>query len=108
MMERAAAILEWLVSLPDWLLYLLIGLAAAIENIIPPLPADTFIVIGGVVAGAGNVDPKILFLVVWLANVSTALLVYWVGKHYGTRFFQGRLGKFLLAPAQVGALERAY
>jgi membrane protein DedA with SNARE-associated domain len=108
MTDRAAAIFEWLVSLPGWLLYLMVGMAAAIENLVPPLPADTFVVLGGVLAGAGHADSRLLFLVVWVGNVSSALLVYWIGFHYGSGFFQGRLGRFLLAPAQVTALERAY
>ena len=33
MVERAGAFLEWLLSIPDPLVYLLVGLAAALENI---------------------------------------------------------------------------
>jgi len=102
------ALLRWLVAIPDALLYLLIGSAAAIENLVPPFPGDVIVVIGGVIAGAGGADPAILFLVVWLANAGSALFVYAVGRRYGPGFFQGRLGRFLLAPAQVDTLSVAY
>jgi membrane protein DedA with SNARE-associated domain len=108
MRDSAEAVLSWLVAIPDALLYLLIGFAAAIENLIPPFPGDVVVVIGGVIAGAGDADPTILFLVVWLANAGTALLVYALGRRYGAGFFQGRLGSFLLAPAQVDTLSIAY
>lgn len=108
MTERAGLILEWLVALPEWLIYLLVGLAAALENIIPPIPADVIVVIGGVIAGAGQSNVFILFLAVWVGNVSSALATYGLGRRYGRSFFDGRLGSFLLAPRQVAALERAY
>lgn len=107
-MERAESILEWLVALPDWLIYLVVGLAAAIENIIPPIPADVIVVIGGVISGAGETDTRALFLAVWIGNVASALLTYWLGRRFGTGFFHGRLGSFLLAPRQVRALSQAY
>jgi membrane protein DedA with SNARE-associated domain len=102
------AVLAWFLNLPDVLVYLLIGLAAALENLIPPIPGDVVVVIGGVIAGAGGANPRSLFVVVWSCNVASALLVYWVGHHYGARFFTGKLGRFLLAPAQVEALSAAY
>lgn len=108
MTERAASILQWLVGLPEWLIYLIVGIAAAVENIIPPIPADLVVVIGGVIAGAGYSDPLVLFGAVWIGNTGSALLMYALGRRYGKNFFHGRPGRYLLAPRQVAALERAY
>jgi membrane protein DedA with SNARE-associated domain len=106
--ERAEAVIAWLIDLPDWLVYVAVALAAAVENLIPPIPGDMIVVAGGVIVGAGGGDPRYLFLFVWVANVSSALLVYALGRLYGPAFFAGRLGHFLLAPAQVDALAMAY
>ncbi|MQA88844.1 MAG: hypothetical protein GEU90_01230 [Gemmatimonas sp.] len=100
--------MAWLLGIPEWLLYLTLGLAAAVENVFPPVPADVMVLVGGVVAGAGPADASGLFLVVWLGNVGSALAIYWVGLHYGPRFFEGRLGRALLDPRQIHALARAY
>jgi membrane protein DedA with SNARE-associated domain len=108
MTERAEAWLEWLTSLPDVLVYLLVGVAAALENLIPPVPADVVVVLGAVIAGAGSANPWVLFAAVWLGNVGSALLVYGLGRRYGEAFFRGRLGSFLLAPHQLRALATAY
>lgn len=108
MTERAGSILEWLVGLPEWLIYLLVGTAAAVENVIPPVPADVIVVIGGVIAGAGQGNPYLLFLAVWFGNVGSALLTYALGRRYGAGFFEGSAGRFLLAPRQLAALQRAY
>jgi membrane protein DedA with SNARE-associated domain len=108
MSDRAESIFDWLISIPDWLLYLIVGLAAGIENLVPPLPGDLVVLTGAIAAGAGGAKPVLLFLVVWLANLSTSLLVYFVGRRYGAEFFAGPLGSFLLAPRQVDALGAAY
>ncbi|MEX0912187.1 MAG: DedA family protein [Gemmatimonadota bacterium] len=107
-MDRATSVLSWLVSIPDWLVYTLLGIAAGLENIVPPIPADVMVLAGGVVAGVNGADVRWLFAAVWAGNVFSALLVYGLGHHYGARFFRGRLGHFLLRPAQLDALARAY
>lgn len=108
MNERVEALVARLIELPDWLLYLVVGLAAAIENIVPPIPADVMIVLGAAVGGAGGARPELIFLSVWVGNVGSAMLVYAAGRRYGAGFFAGRFGRFLLAPAQVQALGAAY
>ena len=108
LIESADAILAWLLSIPDWLIYIVLGVAAGIENIFPPIPADVMVTAGAVVAGAGEMNALLLFLVVWIGNVGSALGVYWVGRRHGSRFFQGRFGRALLAPRQLEALGAAY
>ena len=40
--------------------------------------------------------------------MGTALLTYWVGRRYGTRFFQGRVGRMILQPGQMVRLGALY
>jgi membrane protein DedA with SNARE-associated domain len=108
MRSDAVAILDWLLAIPDWLLYIMVASAAAVENLVPPFPGDVVVVVGGVIAGAGGADPTLLYFVVWMANVASALLVYGLGRRYGAGFFAGRFGRFLLGPTQVDSLSVAY
>lgn len=108
MIESADAVLDWLLTIPDAFVYLILGIAAAVENVVPPIPADVMVLMGGVVAGAGSVGPWRLFFAVWFGNVASALAIYWVGRRYGAGFFHRPVGRFLLAPSQVDALSRAY
>ena len=78
-----SAILDYLVSLPPVLIYLIIGAGAAVENIVPPVPADTFVLLGAFVAAKGNASPLLVFLVTWGANVLSALLVFALARRYG-------------------------
>lgn len=108
MADHAEVVLRWLLSLPEALVYCLLGLVAALENIVPPIPADVIVLLGGVIAGSGGIDPGWAFLVVWGGNVASALLMYGLGRRYGAAFFRGRLGHTLLPPLQAAALTRAY
>lgn len=102
------ALLEWLKSLPPLLVYLVVGGIAAVENVFPPVPADVVALFGGFLAGQGTGHPLAMFLVVWGGNVSTAILMYWVGRKKGTQFFQTRLGRIILHPGQMEKLSRFY
>ena len=101
-------LIEGMETLPGALVYLVIGVMAGLENVVPPVPADVVALTGGFLAGRGVVDPWLAFLVVWLANVATALLTYWLGHRYGTMFFSGRIGRMILHPGQMERLSRLY
>lgn len=102
------SLLRELASLPPLLIYLIIGGGAAVENVVPPVPADTFVLIGAFLAAAGRADPWIVFLVTWLANVVSALLVYGVARRFGQGFFATRVGHFLLHPRQLEQIGSFY
>lgn len=90
------------------LLYLFLGVGSALENIFPPIPADTFVLLGAFLAATGRADTGTVFLVTWLSNTLTALLVYWAGHRYGRSFFQAGMGRRLLNPIQLERLGRFY
>ncbi len=102
------SLLGWMQGLPPALVYLVIGAFAALENVVPPVPADVIALFGGFLSGQGIINPWAAFLVTWISNVGGALAVYGVGRRYGTSFFQGRLGKMLLNEDQMGKLSGFY
>lgn len=105
MMEK---VLGFLAALPPGVVLLVLGAGAALENVFPPVPADTFVLLGGFVAGAGWADPWTVFAVVWAANVASALTVYWAGHRYGRGFFSDGWGGKILDPAQLERMRRFY
>jgi membrane protein DedA with SNARE-associated domain len=102
------ALLAWLRSLPPLLVYVVVGFIAAVENVFPPVPADVVALFGGFLAGQGTGHPVAMFLIVWLGNLSTAVLMYWLGRKKGTQFFRGRIGRMILQPKQMAKLSRFY
>ena len=101
-------ILTFLSDLPPPLVYVVLGMGAALENIVPVIPADTVIVTGGFVAGLGAVRALPVFLFVWGFNVAGAMAVYAAGRRYGPRFFREGPGRHLLAAGQMSRLETFY
>ncbi len=86
-------ILEWLESLPVAALYTSLALIAAIENIFPPVPADTVVAFGSFLAARGHGTALGAFLATWIGNVSGAMLMYAVGRHFGAEWLEARMAR---------------
>lgn len=104
-MPDALAFLE---GLPEPWVYTVLGLGAALENVLPIIPADTFVLVGGFLAGLGSGRAPLMFLATWLLNVAGALGVYWAGLRFGERFFTEGRGRHLISPGQLSRLNRFY
>ncbi len=100
--------LAFLEGIPPALVYVVLGLGAAIENVIPPIPADTFVLFGGFVSARGLARVELVFVATWLGNVASALLVYLVGYRFGPEFFASGRGRKLLTPGQLRTVEAFY
>ena len=106
--ETLERILSTLASLPVATVYLLVAAGAAAENVFPPVPSDTFVIAGGVLADRGVVDGTAVVAVAWGANVLLAGLVYLAARRYGRAVFRTRWGHWLLRPHQLERLAGFY
>jgi membrane protein DedA with SNARE-associated domain len=94
--------------LPDLLLYLALSVGAGLENFVPAIPADTFVALGGFLAGAGDLQAHWAVLGTWIGNVAGALFVYRLSHRHGQAFFERGLGRHLLRPHQMQRMSRFY
>ena len=76
-------VLDWLSSLPTVALYLALGLFAMVENIFPPLPADSVVAFGSFLAARGEGSILGSFLATWTGNMIGTVVMYFVGHRYG-------------------------
>jgi membrane protein DedA with SNARE-associated domain len=76
-------VLDWLIGLPVAALYASLAAIAALENIFPPVPADTVVAFGSFLAARGQGTLAGAFLATWTGNVAGALFMYWIGHRYG-------------------------
>ena len=74
---------DWLMSLPPAALYAVLALAAALENVFPPLPADSVVAFGSFYAARTHGSALISFLATWSGNIVGAMFMYAVGWRYG-------------------------
>jgi membrane protein DedA with SNARE-associated domain len=100
-------VLTWLASLPPAALYATLGIAAAVENIFPPMPTDTVVAFGSFLAARGEASPYVTFACTWLGNVLGAMAMYGVGRRYGASWFGERLKRYGGAEAEQ-RLQAAY
>jgi membrane protein DedA with SNARE-associated domain/uncharacterized tellurite resistance protein B-like protein len=88
--------------------YAVLGLLAAAENILPPLPADTAVAIGAFLSHRGLTTPLGVFLVVWISNSLGAAAIYYTARRYGRGLFATPTGRRLITPEAVAVIEREY
>ena len=102
-----SGILAWLETLPVAALYASLALIAAIENIFPPVPADTVVAFGSFLAARGHGTALGAFLSTWIGNVAGAMAMYAVGRRFGAEWLEARMSHRGGADVR-GRLERMY
>lgn len=86
------SLLGWVSSLPTAALYVLVAFTAALENVFPPFPSDVVIAFASFLIAQGANGTRIgVFSAVWLGNVGGAMMVYALGRKYGTGRLEQRL-----------------
>jgi len=100
-------VLHWLSSLPPAVLYLVMAIAAAVENVFPPIPADTIVAFGAFLAAQGEGTLLGAFLATWMGNLAGASVMYGAGRRYGASHIEKRLLKGEGAAAE-GRLRKLY
>ncbi len=101
-------LLHSLESLPPGPLYGLIAALAAVENVFPPVPADTAVALGAFLAGRNIMDPWLVFGLTWTANVGSGAAVYALARRHGRALFQGVLGRRLFSDATIARISEQY
>jgi membrane protein DedA with SNARE-associated domain len=85
-----AGLLDWLSHVPLSALYLLMAGFAAVENVFPPVPADTVVALGSWLAARGQGSAFWAFFATWVGNVAGAGAMYAVGRRHGTAWMHKR------------------
>jgi len=101
-------VLDWLSGLPPIALYLALAATAAVENVFPPLPADTVVAFGSFLAARGHGTAAGSFLATWLGNVGGAMAMYFAGRYLGGERLMRRLGGSDRAQQRLRALYGKY
>ncbi len=105
MLER---LLDALASLPLVPTYLALMALSALENVFPPVPADTAVALGAFLARRGELSVVPLAILCWLSNLASACGTYLLGRRHGRAFFQDGWGRKIMPPEVLAALEEAY
>jgi membrane protein DedA with SNARE-associated domain len=83
---------DWLTALPPAVLYLVLALVAAAENIFPPIPADTVVAFGAFLAARGHATLAGALAATLGGNIAGAMGMYAAGRRFGATRLERRLG----------------
>ncbi|MDH3733055.1 MAG: DedA family protein [Gemmatimonadota bacterium] len=106
--QDVGRLIDLLVAVPPVGAYAIIAAGAALENLFPPIPSDTFVVLGAVLSDRGNLVPLTVLIVAWVANVAGAMFVYVSARRYGPAFFTRGWGRWVLRPSQFNRVSKFY
>ena len=84
---------EWLTALPPAVLYLVLAVVAAVENVFPPIPADTVVAFGAFLAARGHATLAGAFGATLGGNIAGAMGMYAAGRRYGATRLEQRLAR---------------
>jgi membrane protein DedA with SNARE-associated domain len=84
-------------SLPDSLIYLILGLSAFVENVFPPIPGDTITAFGAFLVGTKRLHFFGVYVSTTLGSLFGFMFLFWVGRSLGRRFFVERDYRFFRA-----------
>jgi membrane protein DedA with SNARE-associated domain len=101
-------ILDALASLPRGPTYLVLMALSALENVFPPIPADTAVALGAFLARRGEVSVVPLAALCWLANMASSAGMYAFARIHGPGFFREGWGQHIMPPGVMASLEEAY
>ena len=74
-------------TLPNAVLYLLLGVSAFVENIFPPIPGDTITAFGAFLVGTQRLDFMGVYLSTTLGSLTGFMSLFWIGNLLGRKFF---------------------
>jgi membrane protein DedA with SNARE-associated domain len=102
-------VIAWLAGLHPAELYGIIALLAGLENIVPPVPADTAVALGAFLAAQGAaLHPWGVYAATLVPNVVTAAGMYWLARTAGRAFGETALGRRFFADRTMRAVGRLY
>ncbi len=100
--------IAWIAELPPVAIYCVIAVLAAVENIIPPFPADTIIALGAFLSHRGITNPWIVFVVTLSANMAGAMAMYYMAARHAPALLRSRAARWLLPENALAFVRREY
>ncbi len=96
-MNHTEAFLQFLRSLPDAFIYIMLGVSAFVENVFPPIPGDTITAFGAFLVGTGRLRFLGVFISTTLGSLAGFLCLFYIGGYLGRKFFIERDFRFFKA-----------
>jgi membrane protein DedA with SNARE-associated domain len=90
----------WVAGIIDTLGELGVGLLVALESIVPPIPSEIVLALGGFLAGEGRMNLVLVVVAATAGSILGALALYWLGRGVGEDRLRRWLDKIPLVDAE--------
>jgi membrane protein DedA with SNARE-associated domain len=87
------AIKAFFYSIEGWGGYFFLFLVSLGENLFPPMPGDTFVVIGAILVGRGQLSFWPAYFSTTAGSLLGFMTLYGVGWKWGAAFINGKMGR---------------
>ncbi|MFH2048264.1 MAG: DedA family protein [bacterium] len=97
MSDSPTQVTEWLdliFSYGSVWVYLALFIACFIENIFPPFPGDTFIVVTGGLISAQRLEPVMSVFLILAGGLASVMIMFSFGRRYGRDYFMKKNYKY--------------
>ncbi len=88
METTALSIFQWLQHLAPFWLYAAILVIAYLENVVPPIPGDLVVILGGYLAGMGKLNIWMVIALAALGGTLGFMTMYAIGYRLGTALLE--------------------
>lgn len=99
-------LVEWVYTLSPLSIYSVFFLVAYMENILPPIPGDLFVVFGGYLAAAGVLSFTTLLMLTTIASITGFMSMYGIGSYWGFRIDTDESDFWLARVVDVSYFEK--
>jgi membrane protein DedA with SNARE-associated domain len=89
-----SALTEFFHSLSGGWGYLFLFCSSLGENLFPPMPGDTFVVLGAFLVGRGQMEFLPAYLATTAGSLCGFMILFFAGRTWGFRLFQSPGGRF--------------
>ena len=80
-------LLDHIDKLPAFVIYIVLGFGAFLENIFPPAPGDMIVAFGAFLVGAERLGFIGVFISTTIGSLLGFMTLFWLGGYLGRRFF---------------------
>jgi len=92
---------EWILLQEGFLVYLALSLALLGGAIGLPIPEDIPLIAAGIAVHRGSVDLTIIFLVCYGSIILGDLIIFWIGRKFGSSIFSKRWFRAKIPPSKI-------
>jgi len=92
--ELLSRIIEFMLPLGNYLIYLFLFISSVIENIFPPAPGDTITAFGAFLVGTGRLNFLSVYAITTLGSASGFMILFFLGRYLERGFFEKKNYRF--------------